>query len=326
MAQPLSRRTARRAVVVGLLIALPLGGLAAIPAAFPMLSTTAGATPASSAAHKAAKPTIVIGSTNFEEQTIVANLYADVLQHAGYRVKVEPSLGTRAIVVPAIESGQIDLEPDYAGSLVNFLAGDNATLPQSKKLGPALRYLRAHLREHGVTVLAPAKALDTNVFAVTRATAKKYHLTTLASLKKAASKLVLGGPPECPTYEGCLKGLEKVYGLHFAAFKATDEAGPISVADLKNGAVQVVELFSSNGTVQSNHFVALKDTKHLEGATYVIPVIRLSVDKPRVRKVLDKLSKALTTAALSSLNLKVTTTKKQPATVARAWLRHKKLI
>ncbi len=319
MTRSLRRRAAPRAVALCVLAAVALGGLAAIPLASP----AAGAASASSTARKAAKPTIVIGSTNFEEQTIVANLYADVLKHAGYQVKLEPSLGTRAIVVPAIESGQIDLEPDYAGSLVNFLAGNNATLPQSKKLGPALRYLRAHLKKHGVTVLRAAKALDTNVFAVTRATAKKYHLTTIASLKTVASKLVLGGPPECPTYEGCLKGLENVYGLHFAAFKATDEAGPISVADLKNGAVQVVELFSSNGTVQSNHFVALKDTKHLEGATYVVPVIRKSVDKPGVRKVLDRLSRALTTSALSALNLKVTTTKRQPA---RAWLRHKKLI
>jgi|SRR5579862_1622976 len=272
------------------------------------------------------KPTIVIGSTNFEEQTIVANLYADVLKHAGYPVKVEPSLGARSVVVPALESGQIDLEPDYAGSLVNFLAGNNATLPQSKTLKAAEKYLKSHLSKYRVTVLPGAQAIDTNVFAVTKQTAKKYHLSTVASLKAHASQLVLGGPSECPTNEGCLKGLQKVYGLHFASFKSLDEAGPISVAALKNGEVQVVELFSSNGAVQSNHFVALKDTKHLEGATYVIPVIRKSFDSHGVTRVLDKVSKALTTSTLSALNLKVTTTKDQPATVAKTWLKHKKLI
>lgn len=304
----------------------PLRSAALALTAIATVLTAAATSITAPAASAAGKPTIVIGSTNFEEQTIVANLYADVLKHAGYPIKVEPSLGARSVVVPALESGQIDLEPDYAGSLVNFLAGNNATLPQSKVLGHAESYLKKHLSHFGVTVLKAAPAIDTNVFAVTHATASKYHLSTLASLKANASQLIMGGPPECPTNAGCLKGLEKVYGLHFASFKALDEAGPISVAALKNGAVQVVELFSSNGAVQSNHFVALKDTKHLEGATYVIPVIRKSVDTSGVRKALDKLSKALTTSTLSKLNLEVVTTKKQPATVAKAWLTHKKLI
>ena len=316
MNQPRRRGAAGWTTAVAMTVTtVAAAGLVAVPAAGAAHRT-----------HRTSTPTIVIGSTNFEEQTIVANLYADVLKHAGYKVKVEPSLGTRSIVVPAIESGQIDLEPDYAGSLVNYLAGNNATLPQSKKVGAAERYLKAHLKKYEVTVLHVAKALDANVFAVTRTTAHKYHLTTVASLKKVASKLILGGPQECPTNEGCLKGLEKVYGLHFASFKRLDEAGPVSVAALKNNEVQVVELFSSNGAVQSNHFVALKDTKHLEGATFVIPVIRKSVDKAGVRNAIDKLSKELTTSALSSLNLKVTTTKEQPATVAKKWLTEKKLI
>ena len=90
--------------------------------------------------------------------------------------------------------------------------------------------------------------------------------------------MTLGGPPECPTFAGCEPGLKKVYGLNFAGFKSLDEAGPLSVAALKNGEVQVVELFSSDGNVVSNNFVALTDNKHLEGADYIVPVIRKSVD------------------------------------------------
>jgi osmoprotectant transport system substrate-binding protein len=273
-------------------------------------------------ASAASKPTIVIGSTNFEEQTIVANLYGDVLQHAGYQVKVEPSLGTRSIVVPALEKGQIDLEPDYAGALVNFLAGNNAALPAATQLSTAVPYLKSHLSQDGVTVLNAAPALDTNVFAVTKTTAKKYHLTTLSSLKPVASKLILGGPPECPTNTGCEVGLEKTYGLHFASFKSLDEAGPLSVAALKNGQVQVVELFSSDGNVVSNNFVALTDNKHLEGATYIIPVIRKSVDTAGVAAALNKLSAKLTTDQISELNILVTgPQKEQPAAVASAWLK-----
>lgn len=292
---------------------LAAGVLGALAAAASLL-----ALPAASAA-AADKPTITIGSTNFEEQAIVSNIWADVLQKAGYQVKVEPSLGTRAIVVPAIEKGQIDLEPDYAASLLGFLHGGN---PQAAgdNIATAIPADQKALAKYGVTVLPASKALDTNVFAVTKATASKYHLTTLTSLKAAAPKLTLGGPPECPTFAGCEPGLKKVYGLHFAGFKSLDEAGPLSVAALKNGEVQVVELFSSDGNVVSNNFVALTDNKHLEGADYVVPVIRKSVDTTGVAKVLNGIDAKLTTDAISKLNLDVTSKQEQPAAVAQSWV------
>jgi osmoprotectant transport system substrate-binding protein len=283
------------------------------------LSTTATAS-------AAAKPAIIIGSTNFEEQAIVANLYGDVLKHAGYPVTVEPALGTRAIVVPALEKGQIDLEADYAGSLVNFLNNGTST-PKADNLSTAIPSLKSSLGAFGVTVLTPAPALDTNVFVVTKATAAKDHLTTISSLKPYASKFVLGGPPECPTNAGCEPGLKSTYGLNFSAFKPTDEAGPISVAALKNNQVQVVELFSSDGNVVSNNFVALTDNKHLEAADYITPVIRKSVDTPAVAKLINGVSAKLTTAQISKLNILVTGPKKeQPATVAQNWLKAEHLL
>jgi osmoprotectant transport system substrate-binding protein len=279
----------------------------------------------SAVASAASKPTIIIGSTNFEEQAIVANLYGDVLKKAGYPVTVEPAAGTRAIVVPAIKSGQIDLEADYAGSLVNFL-NNGVSTPVADSLSTAVPSLKKSLNPSGVTVLTPAPALDTNVFVVTKATASKYHLTTISSLKPVASKLVLGGPPECPTNAGCLPGLEKTYGLKFSSFKATDEAGPISVAALKNGEVQVVELFSSDGNVVSNNFVALKDNKNLEAADYITPVIRTSVDSSQVAAAINKVSAKLTTAQISKLNLLVTGPQKEaPAAVAQTWLQQQGL-
>ena len=281
----------------------------------------AGAHPASAAS----KPTITIGSTNFEEQEIVSNMYGDVLAHAGYKVKVEPALGTRAVVVPAIEHGQISLEPDYAASLLGFLHGGNPQ-PAGDNIATAIPADNAALSKYGVTVLPASQALDTNVFAVTKATATKDHLTTLSSLAPYASKFTLGGPPECPTFAGCEPGLKKVYGLSFAGFKSLDEAGPLSVAALKNGEVQVVELFSSDGNVVSNNFVALTDDKHLEGADYIVPVIRKSVDQKAVRSALAALDNKLTTTAISKLNLDVTAKKEQPAAVAKAWLKSEHLI
>jgi osmoprotectant transport system substrate-binding protein len=273
-----------------------------------------------SSASTSSKPTITIGSTNFEEQEIVANLYGDVLHKAGYPVKVEPPLGTRAVVVPALEHGQIDLEADYAASLLGYLHGGNPQ-PAGDNITTAIPADQKALAKYGVTVLPASKALDTNVFAVTKATAKKDHLTTISSLKPYASKLTLGGPPECPTFAGCEPGLKKVYGLHFAGFKSLDEAGPLSVAALKNGEVQVVELFSSDGNVVSNNFVALTDNKHLEGADYIVPVIRKSVDQPALQAALARVDEKLTTVAISKLNLEVTAQKEQPAAVAKAWLK-----
>lgn len=296
-----------RSIAFGALAAL--ASTLIVPAAF----TAAPAGAASS------KPTIVIGSTNFEEQAIVSNIWADVLKKAGYQVTVQPALGTRAIVVPAIEHGQINLEPDYAASLLGFLHGGNPQ-PAGTNISTAIPADQRALASFGVTVLPASKALDTNVFAVTKATASQYHLTTLSSLKGSASKLTLGGPPECPTFAGCEAGLVRVYGLHFAGFKSLDEAGPLSVAALKNGAVQVVELFSSDGNVVSNNFVALTDNKHLEGADYIVPVIRKSVATPGVAAILNRIDAKLTTTAISKLNLDVTAQQEQPAAVAQAWV------
>lgn len=271
------------------------------------------------------KPTIIIGSTNFEEQEIVANMYGDVLSKAGYPVKVEPALGTRSVVVPALQHNQITLEPDYAASLLGYLNGGT---PQAAggEITTAIAADNAALASSGVTVLAASKALDTNVFAVTKATASKDHLTTISSLAPYASSFTLGGPPECPTFAGCQPGLIKVYGLNFAGFKSLDEAGPLSVAALKNGEVQVVELFSSDGNVESNNFVALTDNKHLEGADYIVPVIRKSAASSAVVTALANLDAKLTTDAISTLNLQVTADKKQPAAVASAWLKSQGLI
>ncbi|HEX4162000.1 MAG TPA: ABC transporter substrate-binding protein, partial [Acidimicrobiales bacterium] len=263
---------------------LAFGALAAVASTLVVPAAFTGV----SAGASSSKPSIVIGSTNFEEQAIVSNIWADVLKKAGYPVTVEPALGTRAIVVPAIEKGQINLEPDYAASLLGFLHGGTPQ-PAGTNISTAIPADQKALASFGVTVLPASKALDTNVFAVTKSTASKDHLTTLSSLKPFASKFTLGGPPECPTFAGCEPGLKKTYGLTFAGFKSLDEAGPLSVAALKNGEVQVVELFSSDGNVVSNNFVALTDNKHLEGADYIVPVIRKSVNTSGVASVLNKI-------------------------------------
>jgi osmoprotectant transport system substrate-binding protein len=268
-------------------------------------------------------PALTIGSTNFPEQVIVANLYADVLQHAGIHTSLRTDLGTREEVEPALAAGQLDLYPDYAGTLLLFLnANDTRQATQTSTAVPALKQA---LAAKGATVLNPAPAIDTNVFAVTKATATKYHLTTLSSLAPVAKDLTLGGPSECPQRPTCLEGLESVYGIHFKGFTSTDEAGPVTVADLKNGSVQVAELFSSDGNVLENNFVQLTDNLHLQPADYLIPVLRKSVDTPAAVAALNGLSAKLTTQQLSELNIKHTVDHDDPAAIASQWLKSEHL-
>jgi osmoprotectant transport system substrate-binding protein len=289
------------ALASALMIALPLGTAAAATSTGP----------------------ITIGAVNFAEDDIVAYAYADVLQNAGYTVTVKPDLGTRSVVEPALAHGQLDIEPDYAGTLLLFLNPKDTKA--ANDITTAVAKLKKALSGSGATVLNPAPAIDTNVFVVTKATARKYHLSTVSNLKSVASKFELGGPPECPTRPTCLLGLEHVYKLHFKGFKSLDEAGPVSVAALKDGQVQVVELFSSDGNVVSNGFVALADNKHLQPADHVIPVIRKSVDTPKVASLLNKVSAKLTTAQLSKLNIQVNDEHVSAATAADDWVKQQGL-
>lgn len=263
-------------------------------------------------------PTITIGSTNFYEQSIVAYLYADVLRHAGFHTVLHPDLGARAQVEPALASGTLDLYPDYAGTLLLSLVPRDAR--QATSTSSAVALLRKALAPKGATVLNPTPALDVTTFAVTQETASKYDLTTLSSLVPVASQLVLGGSPQCPRQATCLEGLESRYGMHFKGFSPTDQSGPVTVAELKNGGVQVAELFSTDAEAAVDKFVQLTDDKHLEPADHIVPVIRNSADTSVAQGALDALSARLTTAQLTELDLEVSIDHQDVSLVASRWL------
>ncbi|MPY94793.1 MAG: glycine/betaine ABC transporter substrate-binding protein [Acidimicrobiia bacterium] len=156
---------------------------------------------------------LTVGSTNFAEQEIVAELYAQVLEAAGASVTKKFQLGAREIVAPALGSGEIDLYPEYIGSYTAFL-DDSATVPNDSE--EAADQLRTLLEASGVTVLAPAEAEDKNGFVVTQETADEFGLAAVSDLAGVSEALKLGGPPECPERPFCLIGLEDTYGLTFA--------------------------------------------------------------------------------------------------------------
>jgi osmoprotectant transport system substrate-binding protein len=144
---------------------------------------------------------------------------------------------------------------------------------------------------------------------------------TTASAATVASKLILGGPPECPKNAFCLPGLQKTYGLTFASFKPLDSDGPLTYAALTNGDVQVAEVFSTDGLIVDKGLVVLADDKHLELADNIVPVIRNTKATPAVTALINKVSPLITTDALTALNTKITVNKADPSTVAAQFLK-----
>ena len=198
------------------------------------------------------KGRLVVGAANFSESTTLANLYADVLKAAGFDASVK-SVSSREVYEPALEKGDLDVFPEYVGTLTEFLNkkanGAKATPKASGDLDATVAALRGLAGPRGLTVYTPAAAADQNAFAVTKNFAKANNLTKLSDLKKVKTKLVLGGPPECPTRPFCEPGLEKTYGLTFASFKTLDAGGPLTKAALKDGSIQVGLVFSSDGSL-----------------------------------------------------------------------------
>src|SRR5712664_1095195 len=257
----------------------------------------------SSAPAATSKGNITIAGFAFSEGSVLAELYGQALQHAGYNVTFKLNLGSREVVAPAIKSGQIDLYIGYAATDLEFYnkgAGEatgDATATTAK--------LNARLQPLGLVALNPSQAVDQNAFAVTKATQAKYNLTKLSDLAPIANQLTMGAGPECPTRPYCIPGLEKTYGIKFKAFKALDTDGPLTRAAFANGTIQVGLVFSSDGDLNSLGLVVLKDDKQLEAADNVVPIMRQTVATDNVKKVLDNIDAKLTTADLVTMNAQV---------------------
>src|SRR4051794_4252745 len=196
---------------------------------------------------------IVVASAGFSESEVLANVYANVLKKAGYDTSVQ-KLATREVLEPALESGEVQVTPEYAATLTTFLA-DKAKQPDkqpSHDIDQTMSVLRPLAESRGLTVLDPAEATDQNAFAVTKTTADSLGVKTLSDLAaKCPGGITFGGPPECPQRPFCQPALEKTYGLKITQFTALDADGPITRTALKQGNVLLGEVFSSDADVVS---------------------------------------------------------------------------
>ena len=284
--------------------------------AFALAAAACGGTPAPSSSGN--KGNITVAGFNFPESSILAELYAQALEHDGYTVTRKLRLGTREVVAPAIKSGQIDLYPGYAATDLEYY--NSGAGEATGDVTATTQKLNARLQPLGLEALTPSAAVDQNAFAVTKATADKYNLTKLSDLAAVGDQLVLGAGPECPTRPFCQAGLEKTYGIHFKAFKALDTDGPLTRAAFANNTIQVGLVFSSDSDLNKLGLVVLQDDKHLENADNVVPIIRTKVATDDVKNVLNKISASLTTTELVTMNGQVELNHQDADAVARAFL------
>ncbi len=272
------------------------------------------------------KPAIRIGSTNFSEQLIVGELYAQVLEAAGYKIERKFNLGAREVVIPAIESGQIDFEVDYLATLLAFLDKD---AKGSTDASATAKTLDEKLKAKGLVQYDFAPAVDQNGIVVTKDTATRLKLSKVSDLTAVAKDLTFGGPPTCPNREFCAVGLEKVYGITFKTFKPLDTGGPLTVAALEGKQIDVALLFTSDAIISVKGFVLLEDDKKLQLSDNIVPIVRKDIaDKggADLRNRVNDVSKKLTTAELTELNKQVGVDKKDPKDVAKDWLKKQGLL
>jgi len=272
----------------------------------------------------AGKGTIVVGvSGDFAENQLVAEMYASVLEHAGYTVERQFDLRSREISQSALESGQIDLKPEYLSSLLLFL---EANADPSDDPADVAAKDGELLGSRGISVLTPSPAQDTNTFVANAETAQRFGLTTMTSLGAVANQLTLGAPPECPQRPFCLTGLRDSYGILFYDFEPLDAGGPQTVAALKSNDVQVGLLFSTDPSIRANGFIPLVDDKHLQDAENITPVIRADKLNDEIAGLLDAVSAKLTTENVTTLVGKVVIDGQDVATAARDFLTANDLI
>ncbi len=256
---------------------------------------------------RAAEPTreraITIGSFDFAESRLLAEIYAQALERAGLPVHRVFGLGPRELVGPAMVEGLIDLVPEYAGTAVQFLNLGDAQ-PEAGVAATHDSLVRA-LDGSVAQALAPAAAQDSNAFVVRRAVAERLGLERLSDLRGVARQLTFGGPPECATRPLCLVGLQEVYGVEFAEVVPLDAGGGLTHQALDTGIVDVALLFSTDPALASGDLVELADDRALQPAENVTPIVRRAmVDRYGSRLVapLDAVSARLDTETLRDLN------------------------
>jgi osmoprotectant transport system substrate-binding protein len=272
------------------------------------------------------KPTIKIGSDGFYEAKLMAEIYAQALEAKGYTAdRTGIGIGARKVSAPALESGQIDLKPEYIGSGLAFYdpgkqtgdAAANATALQAVLSG----------KGGGITVLSYSPAADYNAFVVRKETSDQFTLTKLSQVAAVNPPLKLGVATDCPTNPVCGKALKDAYAIDVSSAKLLSACDTPMVQALQGKTIDVGELCSTQPDISVNGWVILEDDKKTQPAENIAPLVRndfltkLGADKDAFTKILNDVSAKMDTPTLTDLGKQVSVDKKDIAAVAKDWLK-----
>ncbi|MFE2100935.1 ABC transporter substrate-binding protein [Streptomyces sp. NPDC059468] len=273
---------------------------------------------------------LTIGTAGFTESDLLAQLYAQLLNQAGYKTSII-TVANRELYEPALEAGQIDVVPEYAATLADWLNakthGADAKPVGSPDLDATMKALRNLAAPRGLTVLPPGRAVDQNAFAVTADYARRHHLKTLSDLGASKLKVRLAAGDECVQRPYCEPGLKKVYGIDITGVDPKGVGTTQAKRAVQDGRDQMVLTTSTDATLDRFGLVLLADDKHLQNADHVVPVVnRARAGSAGVAKALGRLNDVLTTADLADMNRQVDSWRRLPADVARTYLQDKGLL
>jgi len=263
------------------------------------------------------KPAITVGSANFPENVVLAEIYAGALEAKDFDVSKKLNVGSREALFPAMEKGEITVLPEYTGALLAFVTEAKS---EAKETGEQVEALKAELPAE-LTLLEPSAAEDKDTITCNKETVDKYGLKSIEDLAKVGNEITIGGPPEFAKRAGFgIKALKRVYDAEFKKFQPLDVAGPLTVAALKDNKVQCANLFSTQSAIPANGFVTLEDPKGLVESEAVIPLISKKAATPEATEALNAVSAKLTTDNLKELVKRVEVDKDDAETVAQDFL------
>ncbi|MGO4422139.1 ABC transporter substrate-binding protein, partial [Streptomyces sp. MCAF7] len=237
----------------------------------------------------------------------------------------------RELYEPSLEKGEIDVVPEYAATMAEYLNlkknGPKAKPVASSDVDATVKVLRELAEPRGLKALEPGEAVDQNAFAVRKDFASEHSLKTLSDLGKSKQKIKLAAGDECPKRPFCQPGLEKTYGIDITGIDPLDIGSVQAKQAVKDGKDEMLLTTSTDATLDQFGLVLLADDKKLQNADNVLPVVNAkSAGSEKIAKALNKLNKVLTTADLTELNKKVDSERLKASDVAKDYLKEKGLV
>ena len=258
---------------------------------------------------------ITVGSADFPESTLLADIYAGAMSAKGVQVTKKLNIGERSAYMAALNDGSIGFIPEYTGSILVYL-DKSATAKTPDEVYAALKQAASG---QGLVALQFAAAQDSDTITVTKQTADKYHMTSIADLKSVAGKLTFGAPAQFKTRADGIPALKSVYGVEFGRFTALQAGGTITVTALKNGSIDAGDIFSTDPSIAKNNFVSLTDPKSMFAAQNIVPLFAQAKLSQPMADACNAVSAKLDTATLAGLVAKVADGA-DPDSVAKDWL------